>query len=38
MLKYTEYIDAKAFDSIYEDADEIGKLIFSIIKSSRINQ
>ena len=38
LLKDTDYIDAKAFDSIYEDADEIGKLLFSIIKSSRINQ
>jgi len=38
LLKDTDYMDSKAFVSIYEDADEIGKLLFSIIKTTRINQ
>ncbi|MBD2504021.1 four helix bundle protein [Anabaena azotica] len=38
LLKDTSYIEQKAFDSIYQDADEIGKILFSILKTSRINQ
>lgn len=34
--KDTEFIDQKSFDSIYEDADEIGKILFSIIKTTRL--
>lgn len=37
LLKDTGYIDSKAFQSIYQDADEIGKLLFSIIKTTRID-
>lgn len=32
LLKDTGYIDIKSFDSIYQDADEIGKILFSILK------
>ncbi|TBR59521.1 four helix bundle protein [Westiellopsis prolifica IICB1] len=37
LLKDTEYIEQKAFDSIYQDADEIGKILFSILKKTKIN-
>ena len=37
LLKDTVYIDSKTFQSIYQDADEIGKLLFSIIKTTRID-
>ena len=37
LLKDTEYIDVKAFESIYRDADEIGKMLFAIIKTTRID-
>ena len=37
LLKDTGYTDSKAFQSIYQDADELGKLLFSIIKTSRID-
>jgi len=36
LLKDTEYIDVKTYDSIYPDADEIAKILFSILKSTRI--
>jgi four helix bundle protein len=35
LLKDTNYIDEKVFNSIYADADEIGKILFSIIKKTR---
>ena len=38
LLKDTNYITDKAFQSIYKDADEIGRLLFSILKKTRINQ
>ncbi|MGD1913615.1 MAG: four helix bundle protein [Rivularia sp. (in: cyanobacteria)] len=37
LLKDTDYITDKAFQSIYKDADEIGRLLFSILKKTRIN-
>ncbi|MEO1377778.1 MAG: four helix bundle protein [Cyanobacteria bacterium J06635_10] len=37
LLKDTDYITNKAFQSIYKDADEIGRLLFSILKKTRIN-
>lgn len=37
LLKDTNYIDDKAFKSIYKDADEIGRLLFSILKKARID-
>ncbi|MGB6299990.1 MAG: four helix bundle protein [Rivularia sp. (in: cyanobacteria)] len=38
LLKDTGYINNKAFQSIYKDADEIGRLLFAILKKTRINQ
>lgn len=38
LLKDTGYIDTKSFDSIYKDADEISKILFSILKKTRIKQ
>ncbi|MDJ0678322.1 MAG: four helix bundle protein [Xenococcaceae cyanobacterium MO_167.B52] len=38
LLKNTGYIDLKSFDSIHQDADEIAKILFSILKSTRINR
>ena len=37
LLKDTGYIDLKSFESIYEDVDEIAKILFSILKTTRIN-
>jgi len=36
LLKDTNYIDEKAFESIYEDADELAKILFSILKKTRL--
>jgi four helix bundle protein len=36
LLKDTGYIEEKAFNSIYTDADEIGKMLFSILKKTRL--
>jgi four helix bundle protein len=36
VLKDTSFIDEKTYNSIFPQADEIGKLLFSILKSSRI--
>ena len=38
LLKDTGYIDIKSFDSIYQDADEISKILFSILKKTRIDR
>jgi len=38
LLKDTGYIDDKAFHSIYENAEEISKILFSILKKTRISQ
>ncbi len=38
LLKDTEYINLKSFRSIYQDADEIGKILFSILKTTRISE
>ncbi len=38
LLKDTGYLDPKSFESIYQDADEIGKILFSILKTTRINR
>ncbi len=35
LLKATDYIDQKTFDSLYNDCDELCKLLASILKSSR---
>ena len=36
LLKDTNYLEEKAFNSIYRDSDELGKILFSIIKTTRI--
>ncbi len=38
LLKDTEYITLKSFDSIYQDAEEISKILFSILKTTRITE
>ncbi|WP_414619518.1 four helix bundle protein [Calothrix sp. CCY 0018] len=38
LLKDTNYISLQAFNSIYTDADEISKILFSILKSSRLTK
>ena len=35
LLKDTGYINEKSFKSIYSDADEISKMLFSIIKNTQ---
>ena len=37
LLKDTVYFDEKAFNSIYENAEEISKILFSILKKTRIS-
>ncbi len=36
LLKDTSYIDDKMYESIYSEADEIAKILFSILKKTRI--
>jgi four helix bundle protein len=36
LLKDTEYIELKSFQSIYSDADEISKILYSILKKTRM--
>ena len=38
LLKDTGYIDQKSFDSIHDDADEIARILFSILKTTRIKK
>ena len=38
LLKDTKYIDTKSYESIHRDADEIAKILFSILKTTRINK
>ena len=38
LLKDTDYIDENMFNSLFNDADEIGKILFSILKTTRINE
>lgn len=35
LLKDTDFIDQKAFKSMHEDADELAKILYTIIKKSR---
>lgn len=37
LLKDTDFIDEKTFNSMYEDADELAKILFTILKKTRIN-
>ncbi|MCJ7813703.1 four helix bundle protein [bacterium] len=36
LLKDTSYIDNTTYESIYSEADEIAKILFSILKTTRI--
>ena len=36
LLKDTTFIDEKTHESMYSDADEIAKILFSILKTTRI--
>ena len=38
LLKDPGFIDLKSFDSIHQDADEIAKILFSILKTTRIKK
>ncbi len=38
LLKDTGYISEKMFESMFNDADEIAKILFSIIKKMRIDK
>lgn len=38
LLKDTNYISEKSFESMHSDADEIAKLLFSILKKQDSNQ
>jgi len=38
LLKDTDYISEKSFESMHADADEIAKILFSILKKTRINK
>jgi four helix bundle protein len=35
LLYDTNFIDTKTYESIYKDADEIGKILFAILKTTR---
>lgn len=37
LLKDTDFIDHKTFTDIYKEADELSKICFSILKTTRIN-
>lgn len=37
LLNDTGFLDEDTFDSIFQDADELGKLLFTILKKSRID-
>ena len=38
ILKDTSFIEEKLYESIYREADEIGKILFSILKSTRLKK
>lgn len=38
ILKETDYMNEKTFESIYGDADEIAKILFSILKKTRLKE
>ncbi len=35
LLKDTEYLDEKTFSSIYKEVDELSKIMFSILKTTK---
>ena len=38
LLKDTDYLSEKEFADIHSDTDEIGKILFAILKTTRINK
>lgn len=38
LLKDTSYLSTEEFESLFENADEISKMLFSILKTTRINK
>ena len=38
LLKDTGYISSDTFNDVHEDADEIAKMLYSILKITRINK
>lgn len=38
LLKDTDFLDPGAFTSMHADADEIARILFSILKTTRINK
>ena len=38
LWKDTSYLDEQTFNSIYQDSDEVGKILFAILKNTRINK
>ena len=38
LLKETSYISDLVFNPLFKDADELGKILFSILKKTRINK
>jgi four helix bundle protein len=38
LLKDTDFIDENIFQSLFNDADEIAKMLFSILKTTRIKK
>lgn len=38
LLKDTGYIDQRSFESMHDDADELAKMAFAILKTSRIGK
>ena len=38
LLKDTSFLDEKLFSSIYQDAEELSKMLFAILKKMRINK
>ena len=38
LLKDTDFIGDRAFASMFHDADEIGRILFAILKKTRINK
>ncbi len=37
LLHETNFIEKKLFDSLYNDCDELSKILFAILKTTRIN-
>ncbi len=38
LLKDTDYLSLEQFESLHDDADEIGKILFAILRKMRINK